>query len=288
MILIFIHSYVAAGKGEADLAMATNQTLMQAPWWQPVSPPPASWQHWHLGFLSLYFQRREQDWLLAWILEPGSDPVDELNHQWLLQRVEDLPEGLIPSRYSFARAPAELHLKPRLLDRPVVFKTYQPVHVPPGEKVTFYISSPVCVSLELAKPAMTLLELPSQRLSDTWFGPSTREGELCYGAKTRARISLDDLPLRPHRAVTPVTIHNRAEEILAIDKLSIPVPLLAVYADDKQGLWTQSVKLEHTQGENLAALTIGKAPPGLKCLSPARESGQAGKLVRAFTRLFSD
>ena len=289
MMQIFIHGFVAAAKGEAVSAMVTNQTPTQTPWWQPQAPRPGHWQHYQLGFLSLYLQRLEQDWYLAWALEQGTGSVQEdMSRPWLTQNLSSLPEGLVPSRYSFAEAPTELLLKPRLLDRPVVFKTHQPVHVPPGEKVTFYISSPVCVSLELGKPAMTLLELPSQRLSDTWFGPSTREGELCYGAKTRARNSLEDLPLRPHRAVTPVTIHNRAEDILAIDKLSIPVPLLAVYADAKNNLWTQSVQLEHAQGESFSALTIGTAPPGLKHLAPARELGQTGKLVRAFTRLFSN
>jgi len=264
-------------------------TTAAAPWWQPQTPPSGHWQYCQMGLLSLYFQRREQDWYLAWELAQGGESSgEEPAQQWLIQSLDDLPEGLVPSRYTFAKAPTELHLKPRLLDRPVVFKTYQPVQVPPGEKVTFYISSPICISLELGKPPMTLLELPSQRLSDTWFGPSTQEGELCYAAKTRARNSLDDLPLRPHRAVTPVTIHNRAEEFLAIDKLSIPVPLLGIYADADGGLWTQSVKLEHTQGESLAALTIGKAPQGLKNLAPAREQGQTGKLVRAFTRFFSN
>jgi len=269
--------------------MASNPMPAQAPWGQPFLPPLEAWQYCCLGLLSLYFRRLERDWYLAWELGQGAGTDGgDVNQPWLMQTLAALPEDLIPSRYSFARAPTELCLRPRLLDRSVVFKAYQPVHVPPGEKVVFYISSPVCVSLELGDPAMTLLELPSQRLSDTWFGPSTQEGELCYAAKTRARNSLEDLPLRPHRAVTPVTIHNRADDILAIDKLSIPVPLLAVYADAKGSLWTQSVKLEHTQGESLAALTIGKASSGLKRLAPARELGQTGKLVRAFTRFFSN
>src|SRR5690625_5517561 len=76
------------------------------------------------------------------------------------------------------------------------------------------------------------MEIPTKILSDTWFGPNTQMGTLCYASKTYTRSSRQEVTPRPHRAVTPVTVRNQSEELLSIDKLSIPVPHLALYGRD--------------------------------------------------------
>ncbi len=160
--------------------------------------------------------------------------------------------------------------------------------IPSGEEGTFYISSPVSVSIESDRLEKPLLELPTVILSDTWFGPNTREGELCYAARTSARNEKADVPLRPYRAVTPVTLRNHAKETLKIEKLSIPLPFLAVYGQDDGTLWTEPVTLEHHSAESLATMKIGKAPQGSRQLAPARQPAQKHNVVRAFINLFTD
>jgi hypothetical protein len=233
-------------------------------------------------------QRSADEWLLAW------ERFDDLREHYRVsgELVEGIPESFNVTRFVFRKSPDSFCLKPRLLERPVVVKTTQPVHVPPGENITFFISSPVCVSIELVKPHIVLQEVPVLRLSDTWFGSSTRIGELCYAAKTHARNSKEEVPLRPHRAVTPVTIHNKSDELLAIEKLSIPVPFLSVYGLADGTLWTDPVSLEHTAGHQLATLKIGRnLPAGATAadrLATPRTPMQKGGLVRAFASMFSD
>ena len=253
------------------------------PWWQPIHLESGRCWHYMVGPLSLYLQRRKSEWLLAWENRPDAQE----RYKVISESVATLPDGLSVSRYVFQNSPAAFCLKPRLLDRPVVVKTNHPVIIPPGEEITFFISSPVYVSVELREPAMTLQEIATLRLSDTWFGPSTRVGELCYAAKTHARNDKSEVPLRPHRAVTPVTIHNRSQELLAIEKLSIPVPFLAVYGQDDGTLWTDPVSLEHTEGNQLATLKIGRKPYGAEPLSAARTPPQRTNVVRAFINMFS-
>lgn len=257
---------------------------MLEPWWGPVKLAVGQSWHYRVGPLSIYLQRQRDEWLLAW----ESFPDLQEHYRVLSEAVDGSNEALSTSRYVFQRSPAGFRLKPRLLDRPLVVKTNQPVKIPPGENITFYISSPVCVCVELIEPDITLEELTSVRLSDTWFGPSTREGELCYAAKSHARSNKADVPLRPHRAVTPVTLHNQSDGLLAIDKLSIPVPVLAVYGQQDGTLWTDPVSLVHTQGSQLATLRIGKQPAGAQPLSSARVPPQRTNVVRAFINLFGD
>src|SRR5439155_1571474 len=79
------------------------------------------------------------------------------------------------------------------------------------------------------------------RLSDTWYGPNTREGELCYSSKTFCRTHLADLPLRPHRVLTPVSIQNNAKDPLLLEQLSLPLPYLSTYVDENGSLWTEEI-----------------------------------------------
>ena len=73
--------------------------------------------------------------------------------------------------------------------------------------MTIYVSSPVWIRLETATGTL-LDELPTIRQSDTWHGPNTREGELCYASRTFCRTNIDALPIRQNRALSPVIIYN--------------------------------------------------------------------------------
>ncbi|MCW8195958.1 DUF432 domain-containing protein [Proteobacteria bacterium 005FR1] len=258
-----------------------------APWWKPVHLAEGQCWRYAIGPLSLYLQRHASEWWLASESRGGTEDQFRLESS----DIEAIPEELTYTRYAFSRPPASFCLKPRLLDRPVVVRTNQAVNIPPDQKITFFISTPVCVSVELTD-GLVLQEVPVMRLSDTWFGPSTRVGELCYAARTQARNTRSEVPLRPHRAVTPVTIHNRSDQMMAIDKVSLPAPFLPVYGRPDGTLWTVPLTLEHLGLEALAKVTIGEHPPeGVSqsdWLTPARDVPKKSGLVRAFVDMFSE
>lgn len=255
-----------------------------APWWHPHTLRAGETWHYVVGPLSFYVQRNDQEWDIAWERDKEQDELAHCAHAAISQ----LPEHLTNTRYVFSQMQTAFALKPELLDRPLVVKTRQPVRLAPAQEATFYISSPVTVGLYLTDPELCLERVPSLQLSDTWFGPNTRDGELCFAARTHARNRRDELPLRPHRAVTPVTIKNQSMEFMTIDKLSIPLPYLNLYGGDDGSLWTNAIELKHTADNALAALEPGPAPRGLELITPAREAMQRSGLVRAFTSFFSD
>lgn len=194
-------------------------------------------------------------------------------------------------RFLFTRARERLHLGPRLADRPVVSRPVMPFQLAAGEETIIFVSSPVWVAIGTAAPATPLLELPSQRLSDTWFGPSTQEGELCYASSTSARRFLHELSARAHRAVTPVQINNYASTPLRLDRISLPTPFLSLYGDARGALWTQAITLLREEGSELATLKMEETPPreaeAATLVSGPRRSAGKGILVRAFGALFN-
>jgi hypothetical protein len=265
------------------------QTLpsQQPPWWHAQQLGVGACWHYRLGPLNVYLQRQAKQWLLAHEYGTDEQPSQPVN-----AAIKMIPMHLTCQRYLFNQSPDTCRLAPRLLDRPVVVKTLQPVNLPPNEHTTFYISSPVSVQLLLQHPEITLQDIVVQRLSDTWFGPSTQMGELCYADKTHARLTRQDLPLRPHRAVTPVTIHNSSMQMLAIDKISIPVPFLSLYSLPDGNLWTDPVTLQHEGLQTLAHFRTGKLSaadaPGAELVAAPRLKVEKHSLFRAFTDIFTD
>ncbi|MCB5225238.1 DUF432 domain-containing protein [Alishewanella sp. 16-MA] len=256
-------------------------------WWQPQTMALDECWHFTIGPVTLYFKRCLQEWVFGF--ERSTQP--EQAYRVLSQSAACLPEALNMQRFMFRHSPGQFKLTPHLLERAVVIKTHQPVSIPAGEQSVFYISSPVSIEISLQEPSVVLMELPLQRLSDTWFGDSTQQGELCFADKTHARHSLDDIPTRPHRAVTAVTIENRSDRMLTIDKLSIPLPFLALYGHRDGSLWTDPLLLQHESVGQLTRFKIGKTLPlGLTSadlLAPPRQHHDKNSLVRAFTGIFS-
>jgi hypothetical protein len=225
-------------------------------WWREESFELGDVRRWEIGPLSLVVQRTTQEWLLAhrWTgwedIDPGWEVIDG----------GDFPdEDWQLTRFVFAKTGSTLQLAPALADRAVVTSPRVPLFVSPGEWTTLFVSSPLWLRVE--GEGQRLLEAPIRRLSDTWFGPSTREGELCYATRTRAALNVEHLPLLARRAVTPVRIRNRADTPLQIERLKLPVPLLSLFGSEDGTLWTETVAMNREESGEMAAVSVRSGPP---------------------------
>lgn len=256
-------------------------------WWRPHRMDVGEVRRWRIGPLTLWAHRRAREWRLHRVT--GEDDVQETLEVAVRCTAEEIPEEGEGVRYSFQSAPARLVLSPRLADRPVVVRPAHPLVVPSGEQALLYVSTPLWAAASATSPDRELDTFPCYRPSDTWFGPSTRVGELCYASRTSARMELAELPIRPHRAVTPIRIHNRAKDALPLERLKVPVELLALYHTPR-GLWTPAVTLVRENGGDLAALQLGSEPPpeagrGATRVAEPRQRSEGALGLRAFSRL---
>lgn len=257
-------------------------------WWQQQNVPVGQTLECQLGPLSLQVHHGRGEWHVA---KAQGDERDAGVGATLRLRGGGI-EGEEYERFIFAGASSELKLLPLLADRPVVIRPRQTVFLLSGEETTMYLSSPVTLRLIVGDPGIVLQDVPMVRLSDTWFGPSTQVGELCYAGKTSARHALDEVPRRPHRAVTPLHIRNEGAAALPLDKVSLPVPFLSVYGADDASLWTQKATMIRRSDSDMAVLKVDPAPPAyagaVSLISGPRQSQARGGIVRAFSVLFGE
>lgn len=263
-----------------------NQSDQPATWWGDYTLDPGQPMTWEIGAQRIQVVRLEHEWQVvyeklaqetdAWDLKVDAGPLDDR-----------LPRH----RVVFRETGSNLHIAPRLADRPVVSRPSLPFSVPPGEQATLYLSSPLWAHLQVHDPLVSLHEVALQRPSDTWFGPTTGgDGEFCYASRTQGRLALADVPRRLHRAITPVVVCNNAASAFTLERVNLPVTYLSLYQGARGFLWTQAVTMRREEDEASASIEIGDGAPEpaqpATLLEKPRVEPDGRTLLRAMSALF--
>jgi len=274
--------------------MVEKEAIRQAGesvWWGVLSPALGSSVCWKIGPATFLVRRYEKEWQVC---HRSSIWPDDTPSSWAISSDGEANAGVcvdgIVERHVFSHTNEELLIEPLLADRSVVIKSAVPILIPAGEKVSFYVSTPLWIRVWLRERNHRLLDIAATRLSDTWFGSSTMEGELCYATTISGRLHLDDLPVRVHRAITPVRINNAGEKPLKLEKLSLPVPFLSLFDTGTHGLWTEEITLHHDERNALAQVAVGAHPPSpynrAQRVSSSRKTADKSILNKTFGALF--
>ena len=258
---------------------------MKDTFWGEHSLAPGETGVWRIGPLTLGLRRLEREWQ---VYHEQSDEWREDDGE--RECVLDPAQAELRARFVMEQTADSCRLQPHMADRPVVSQPAIPFHVLPGQRLILFVSTPLWASVQDGGQVGELMQLPVLRPSDTWFGPSTREGELCYAVSTSARIDPAALPGRTYRATTPVLVVNQSASALYLEKLKLPVPLLALYQDAEGKHWTQGVSMTRRGESGQDLLEIMEGPPS-QCatpslVTPARQKPDRKSLGGALGMLF--
>lgn len=267
---------------------STTAAAAGEPWWGRYDMAVGVAGLWRIGPLALWVEHLSFEWRIASTCD--GDAMDERLALSLPAEPSQRPDDDALERYCFGNTGEHVELRPALPDRSLVARSGHPINVLAGEEVMLYVSSPVWVRIDAGAKRHMLAELPTFRPSDTWFGSPTGDGELSYASRSFCRLYLDELPQRPHRAVSAVRVRNRARDALRLTALNLPMPRLSLYADATGALWTQSLTLERRESQALASLMLEAGAPAhvqdAHKLTPPRQAPSRNPLVRAFSTLF--
>jgi hypothetical protein len=250
-----------------------------------------TWASWLIGPTTVYAQPRRHEWIIAY--ETGSQQEFENASTGISMARVPSEDSCLFRRFAFAAASNSLTLAPRLGDRSFVVRPQSPVEILAGEEIVFFVGTVLWVAAFASNAGadreQLLLEIPVIRPSDSWFGANTREGELCYASRTRARTQLESSPDFIYRAITPVEVSNLGADSLSIEQLRVPVPSLALHLGSDDKYWTDPVRFERESGDRQAALKISGAnyrlPEDGRLLADPRRPIEEGSIVAAFSRL---
>lgn len=268
----------------------SESNQVHSTWWGQLSLGDGQTAHWEIGPLRLVVQRLPNECQIAYEWDEAASLDTETWERTIsAPDISQLGYANV-ERYVLRQPDTTLGVMPDLADRPIITRPFTPLHILAEEEATIFVSSPLWVSVEVGEPPTKLQEVPIMRPSDTWFGPSTMEGELCYASRTYARLSLDNIPARSHRAITKITVYNKADSQLLIERLSLPVPYLSLFQSADGLLWTQAVTLMRTRATGMAVFQIEQEPPAeakdAKLIRDPRQPAERSMIIRAFGTLF--
>ncbi|MBU2713139.1 hypothetical protein [Zooshikella harenae] len=226
-----------------------SQTDDKERWWKTTHLEENQGQTWNFGCLELNILRLMHEWQVRFnhtnvALEEEQDHVTTKFENQNLTRFKAL------KRFVVARTQSQIIITPVLPDRNIVVKPFDRIMLLPDEHVTLYISIVLWFRICTGHNRVLLCQIPIRALSDTWFGPNTQLGQLCYASKTRAVINKNLISIKPYRAIIPVTIVNNQSHMLSIEKINIPAPTLELRQNQEGLLWTTGITLIQTKSKS--------------------------------------
>jgi len=258
-------------------------------WAQPRTLASGETLYQELGQVRLWITLLD----LEWQVRVQSDSQEKTASDWMTKTTHVLPGPEVPLQRFIRPAQDDgmVTFLPALADRPTVIRPFQPLTIPAGQHCVIYVGTMVWMQICVGAGRTLLTEVPLSPPLMTWLGRNTMEGELCYTSSTFARLVLGAVPKRPWRALTPVTLVNRRQEPLHLERFSLPTPLLPVYLNEQHQLWTPGVTVEVETGMNSASLRVERglhreAGPCSLAAQAREKVSRGGRLVRAFDRMF--
>jgi hypothetical protein len=256
-------------------------------WWGEINFELNEAKTWRIGQRKMSVQRKAAEWLI-WNEKTGEESFEDL----VLERTTftDLIIDTLPQRYLVKSTQKNLIAKPLLADRSIIVRPHSALNILPGEKIELYVSSPLWLAFYANEETLSISDLPFWLPSDSWFGPNTMVGELCYSKYTDAKLTLDNIQKRSHRAITTINISNEHDEVLTIERISLPTPFLNLYVDATHQFWTDKVNLiHHLDGDrpsfDIKNLIKESAKTDLTLVSAAREVADANTFMRSIKSL---
>ncbi|MFW5744382.1 MAG: hypothetical protein ACOC2D_13990 [Spirochaetota bacterium] len=232
----------------------------------------ASWQ---VGRCRLWVRSARDEWELAWRHIETDDEIPEA-----------VPEADLAWTRYVTVADDRVEVVPALPDRPVVVRPASPIAILPGRWGGFFFRVPLWirfVSRGEGRPS-TMEEVPSRRLTSTWFG-DLATGELCYAIEAPLERRLDDLHMDDAFAACEVMVRNNSRERLRFERICVHVEHMRLY-DGADRLWTNELRVSFRGADQVSQLTFLPRPPAragdAEPLSQPRIAPETGLLKRSF------
>jgi len=234
-----------------------KDVISMSRWWGDYEIAKNQTLRWQIGPKILWISRGDKEWKVASI--EAQDPLDS---RLIVAETTNEPYGddIDVWRFAVQSESNAVRLVPALPDRPLIVKTTKPVFIPSMEETILFVSIPLWLRIDAGGGFSEFMDSAIVRPSDTWFGPNTMKGDLCYASQTSARLHIENLPLRPHRSSTSVRIKNNSNLKLHIEGLKIPVNNLSLFASEKGHLWTEALTLEQEDDTDKANVRLDKKP----------------------------
>jgi len=244
---------------------------------------------WSFGSLTLTIMRLKKEWQVSYTHLLVNQDQEYTQVEFNSRAQSMLCESKV-LRFAFKETEPSLYISLHLPDRPLVARPLKPLMIPAKEMATLYTSAAFWLGLCVGVDQKKLIEIPVREYSDTWFGPNTISGELCYASKTNAYLLHEELAQKPHRAIIPVSIQNEGNQTLKIERMNIPVCFLNLYQAFDEHFYAESLLFVRESNSNAVKVDIekkGTLHQIHRLVTPSRKKKDENFLFKTIEMLFA-
>lgn len=201
------------------------------------------------GFADVLIKHESNGWLVK--ASSLAQPVSEM----LAGEADDLRDDQDMLHF-YSGNSDNLIVVPALPDKAVVFRNNKNIKISAGESSRLFFTIPLTLQFyfDEVKDENRLIEVPTRRLSDTWFG-EIDEGEPAYSIGSTYYKSLSDVDAQVWEAITSVEIINNTFGILDLQRLILRVEEFNLYRKGDQIL-TNHVTIEFKGQEQVESVNL--------------------------------
>jgi len=213
-----------------------------------------------IGPLKIWIQHKNSEWLTASDRSPGEKETIAADELTTFTDTVKWYRQVIPKNVN------QIRLVPTTPDRAIVVKPESELKISAEADALFFVLVPLWIKIIAGyNGEFVLTEIPSQILSNTWFG-EPYDGELCYSLKTSARRSLEGLIPRPNQVVCPVYIKNTSSVDLDFSRLCIRTEFLSLY-QGSSWLWTNKIHVQFRGVNQISKIKYDNNEPDYEKMS---------------------
>jgi hypothetical protein len=209
-----------------------------------------------------------------WKIENYVLCVDHHQQEWRFSEQHHAEQPLQYTKFIAKNMTQEILVRPCLPNRPLVLQLHEPLYLQPHTDTLLYFSLPVWIRIEFPRLMQDLAEFILTPLSDTWWGPNTYSGQLCYAHATQPTTQVESMPPSQTQAYCPIFLNNQTSKPVFLQHLYLPLSFLTLYESAHHDLWTEQLNIYPSNLSQMPELFITQGAPKLPYplhkLTPAR------------------
>jgi len=246
----------------------------------------SQWYWIQLGDLFFYMMKKNNAY---WIAVDYQSPSEPALYQ-PLEPIQQLPEHIeVKEKIYLSGNAASPVITFQLADMSYQVNPAADVKLAPKSRLVLYVSTPLWLQLKLPDNDKVLTEYPTVIPRLSWVGTNTTDGSLCYSTRTSAPSVFSEVKQYRHRALTALELVNSGDQLLTIDRLSLPLNILGLYHTSTGGFWTESVRYRINPEAGETTIVAAPKPPeelgDTQVISKARTANKSNRFRTAMNMI---
>lgn len=241
--------------------------------WHDFSLKIGQTSYWRIGPLYLWIEAQDGELRVHTV---HTNSLNDTEIEYVDHYSGEIDPAAELTRYSFSCEIEKVSFSPHLPEKDIIFRPDKPIQLPSKRQMSLYVNTSLWIHVKVNGNEI-LKSVPIVTLSETWLGPDSTHGEICFAAKTKGVLNYEDLKFYPYRYISKFTIKNETHGHVPIERIKLMNGILNLYTNEEGYFFSDCISMRIDSDGDVKIHTNKPVKEDfgiLKKISPSRESGR--------------